>query len=123
MKVFANYDIMSYIDIMSPSNYKEEKLSRNEARKLIAKVMASNPYKVRFTGHSLEEMAKDDLKTTDVLNILKSVDSRIHEEGELYSGSYRYRLHTRFICVVVGFNIIGTELVVVTAWDKRKERK
>lgn len=67
---------------MSPLDYKEQKLSKNEARKQIAKIMRQHPENVRFSKHALIELGRDDLTHTDALNVLTSPDSKIHREGE-----------------------------------------
>ena len=63
----------------------------------------------------MDELKKDDLTIADVLNIIKSSDARITKEPELANGSYRYRLETKRITVVVAFES-ATSFVVVTAW-------
>ncbi len=108
---------------MSHSDYKTIKLDRNEARKLISKITAQHPENIRFSGHSIRELANDQLTTVDALNVLKSPDSKIHSEGELENGSYRYRLETTHLVIVVAFTTDGTGLNIVTAWDKRKGRR
>lgn len=68
--------------------------------------------RVSFSSHALEEMADDDLTTVDCVNVLRG---GIVEPGELERGSWRYRVRTARICVVVAFRP-DEELVVVTAW-------
>lgn len=120
--VVGSYDKMSYIDIMSPISYKTVRLNRAEARKLVSKIMIVTPFNVDFTGHALERMSQQGMIATDVINVLKSLDSKIHIEGELHkSHSYTYRLETRNMVVVVGFYPDGSGLSVVTTWDKRRK--
>ena len=107
---------------MSPSDYKDEKLNRNEARKQIARIMSQSPQNVRFSRHAIEELADDGLAVTDAINVLVSPDSKIHQDGELENGNYRYRLETSNLVIVLGFWRDGSGLNVVTAWDKRKGR-
>jgi hypothetical protein len=107
---------------MSPHDYRSGKLGKNEARKLISKIVVQHPENIRFSGHAIKELAADDLTVTDALNVLKSPDGRIHQDGELESGSYRYRMETANLVVVVAFSVDGASLNVVTAWDKRKGR-
>jgi len=57
-------------------------------------------------------LAKDDLETTDVLNMLAG---GVVEPGEFENGSWRYRIWTARMCVVIAFRS-ETELRVVTAW-------
>lgn len=104
---------------MSKKNFRTDRLAKEEARKLISKVILDGGIDyVVFTTHSLKQMPRRKLITLDVLNVLKSADSKIFEEGELESGSYRYRLQTRTILVVVSFTPKGDKVIVVTAWRK-----
>lgn len=105
---------------MSPIDYKASRLNRNEARKQVTKILSQHPEAVRFSRHALEELEKDDLTTGDALNVLRSPDSKIHKDGELEKGSYRYRVETNNILVVIGFQEDGNGLVVITAWRKGK---
>jgi uncharacterized phage infection (PIP) family protein YhgE len=107
---------------MSPNDYKDQRLSRNEARKQISKIMSQSPGNARFSKHAIEELDKDGLTTADAINVLKSTDAKIFKDGEWENGNYRYRLETSHLLVVVGFWNDGTGLSVVTAWDKRKGR-
>ena len=105
---------------MSPLDYKTVKLSRNEARKRIAEIMAKHPSRVHFTGHALMALADDGLTTADAWNVLKSLSSKIVDEGEYKDGSWRYRLSTTNMVVVVAFEPDGYGLNVITCWDRRK---
>lgn len=93
------------------------KLDRNQARKRIAHIVHNSPEYIRFSRHALEELKKDRLTTVDVINVMKSPDAQIVDEAELEHGSYRYRLGTKKIMVVIAFDSIKS-LVVVTAWRK-----
>lgn len=97
---------------MSPSDYKRIKLHRNEARKLISRLVLDES--VTFSQHAFTRMEDRNVDLQDVWNVLESVDSFISDEGELENGSYRYRLSTNRLVVVIGFNSEGTRLVVVT---------
>ena len=103
---------------MSTMDYKLNKLDRNKARKKLATIMnsTSNPI---FSRHALQELANDDLTTVDAVNVLKSNDAKIVDEGEFENGSYRYRVETAYIMVVIAFNEEGNRIIVITAWDKR----
>ncbi len=111
----------STIDLMSTFDYKTKRLDRNEARKLITKIMNHMPHKVFFSRHALEELKKDGLTTLDAINILKSPGARIYTDGEFEKGSYRYRLETTNMMVVVAFLELGDGMIIITAWDKRKK--
>ena len=68
------------------------------------------------SGHALDEMAKDDLTMIDCTNVLRG---GWVEPAELERGSWRYRVRTSRICVVVAFRS-ESRLVIVTAWRERQ---
>ena len=78
---------------------------------------------IYFSNHAMKEMAQDNLTSIDIWNVLKSLDSRIFDEGELKDNSYRYRLETHFLVVVISFDEKGEGLNIVTVWDKRNKNK
>lgn len=108
---------------MSPNNYKLERVLKNEARKQIAKIIKTHPDHLIFSGHALRELQNDLLTTADAFNVLQSPHARIHSEGEFEHGSYRYRLKTTHLVVVVSFWNDGDGINIITAWDKRKGGK
>jgi hypothetical protein len=55
---------------------------------------------VIFSGHALEEMRKDKLTTVDCTNVLRG---GVVAPGEWERGSWRYRVRTNVISVVVTF--------------------
>lgn len=67
-----------------------------------------------FTRHARQEMVKDDLHEDDCLNVLRG---GVVDPPELHGATqaWRYRVHTRVICVVVEF-ASESKLFVVTAW-------
>jgi hypothetical protein len=60
-----------------------------QARKLIRSILQAGT--VRFSGHVLEEMTKDDLTTVDCTNVLRG---GVVEPPEWNSGTWRYRIRT-----------------------------
>ncbi|MCZ7645586.1 MAG: DUF4258 domain-containing protein [Planctomycetota bacterium] len=94
-----------------------EPLSNADARVRIRKILREGGA-YAFSPHAEEEMAKDGLERTDVLSVLRAgtVDG-----GEFRMGSWRYRVRTNTIWVVVAFRS-PRELRVVTAWRDRKRR-
>lgn len=108
---------------MSIIDFKSKKVDKLRARKLVAELASQAPLNVGFSKHALEELKADGLSTVDALNVLKSPDSKILDEGEFQNGSYRYRLQTNFIMLVIAFWPNGQGLNIVTAWDKRKRRQ
>jgi hypothetical protein len=87
-----------------------EPLDPSRARQLIRKIIDSGTF--RFSGHAFQEMAKDDLTTVDCVNVLRG---GVVEPAEFVSETWRYRVRTNRLYVVVAFRS-ETELVVVTAW-------
>lgn len=65
-----------------------------------------------FTNHAYEEMAKDNLTEVDVRNTLRGGTP---QAGEYVSDSWRYRVTTFRVAVVVAFRST-VHAVVVTAW-------
>lgn len=86
----------------------------NTARKLLRDILVSGI--LRFSEHAKREMEKDQLTTQDVLNTLRA---GVVEPSELVKGSWRHRVKTNRICVVVTLPS-ETEAVVVTAWRIRR---
>lgn len=107
---------------MSPENYAFERLNRNEARKLVSKILAETPANVVFSKHAREEMANDGLSPVDVDNVLRSSSAQILTEAEEKYGKYTYRLETSFIMVVMAFWPRGNGFTIVTVWDKRNKK-
>jgi hypothetical protein len=69
-----------------------------------------------FSGHALTEMAKDKLTTVDCTNVLRG---GVAEPGEFEKGSWRYRVRTARISVVVALRS-ERHAVVVTAWREKQ---
>jgi hypothetical protein len=79
-------------------------------KRLLVALLAAGILSV--TRHAYEEMAKDNLTEIDVRNTLKG---GVVRPGELVSGTWRYRVETSRMAVVVTFRS-ATHAVVVTAW-------
>jgi hypothetical protein len=90
-----------------------EPLTPVDAKRLIGAIL--NEGSVAFSKHSLRELEKDDLTTVDAANMLRG---GIVDPGEFENGSWRYRVRTARMCVVVAFRS-ETELQIVTAWRFR----
>jgi hypothetical protein len=91
-----------------------EPLKPPDAKKLAREIMENGT--VRFSKHALEEMAKDELQTTDCLNMLRAGN---YQPAEYINQEWRYRVGTSRICVVMAFES-DTQLCVVTAWRDRQ---
>lgn len=87
-----------------------EPLSPPDARRLIHQILQDGS--VSFSRHAEQEMAKDNLTMIDVTNILRG---GVVDPPELENGSWRYRVRTARIAVIVAFRS-EPELRVVTAW-------
>jgi hypothetical protein len=84
-----------------------------EAKKRIRSILDTGV--VVPSGHALEEMEKDDLTLVDCTNVLRG---GFVEPAEWERGTWRYRVRTARICVVVAFRS-ESKLAIVTAWRER----
>jgi len=89
-----------------------EPIEPKAAKQLIQKILGAGDARVSFSAHALEELANDSLTTVDAVNVLRG---GVVEYPELERGTWRYRVRTNRIVVVVAFRT-ETHLVVVTAW-------
>jgi hypothetical protein len=87
-----------------------EPLKPADAKNLIRQILLTG--NVVLTSHAQQEMAKDNMTMLDVTNVLRG---GVVDPGEYENGSWRYRVRTGRMCVVVAFRS-EAELVVVTAW-------
>jgi hypothetical protein len=87
-----------------------EPFDPTRAKQLIRNIINSGI--VNFSSHAMEEMKKDSLTTVDCTNVLRG---GVVEPPEVEKGTWRYRVRTNRIYVVVAFRS-ETQLVVVTAW-------
>jgi hypothetical protein len=89
---------------------KGEPFTPADARTRIRRIIKDGT--VDFSRHALKEMEKDNLTTVDCTNVLRG---GWVEPPELRDGTWRYRVRTDHMCVVVAFRA-ETRIVVVTAW-------
>jgi hypothetical protein len=87
-----------------------ERLDPTVAQRLIRKILAEG--QVSWSDHAKAEIAKDKLHIPDCANVLRA---GVVEEPEYERGTWRYRVRTQRICVVVAFRA-ENELAIVTAW-------
>ncbi len=83
-------------------------MTKHEARKLVREILVNGV--VFFSGHARKRMAERKISEADVRNILRG---GWVEPGEWENGSWRYRVCTQRMEVVVTF-AAETKLVVVT---------
>lgn len=92
-----------------------EPLAPDDATRLIKKLVREDA--VSFSIHAGQEMLKDGLTTVDCANVLRA--GVVNEPADFERGTWRYRVHTNRLCVVVAFRS-EAELRIVTAWRKRR---
>lgn len=92
----------------------KEPLEPNRARRLIGEILDKGS--VSFSGHAEKALADDDLSTVDATNVLRG---GVFELAEFENGSWRYRVRTQRMVVVVVFRS-ASEVVVVTAWREKR---
>lgn len=91
-----------------------EPYSPSAVKRLLVAILATGS--LRFSRHAYDEMAKDGLRETDVVNTLRA---GVPQPGEFEDGTYRYRVLTSRLGAVVAFRS-ETQAVVVTAWRIKK---
>jgi hypothetical protein len=89
-------------------------LGNEAAKRLIVQVLKTGM--VTFSGHALNEMAKDELTTLDASNVLRG---GVVEFSEEVNRTWRYRVRTSRMTFVVAFRSEHA-LSVVTAWRKHR---
>jgi hypothetical protein len=92
----------------------KEPLSPPQARRLIQDILARG--EVVSSKHATDEMAKDALTIIDCVNILRG---GVVEPAEWENDSWRYRVHSQRIWVVVAFRS-EERLIIVTAWRSKQ---
>lgn len=107
-----------HVDIMPTQDYKNKRLNREEARKLVTKLSSAG--RVILTNHARLRLLERHIILNDVINVLLSPSMRI-TDGEFEKGSYTYRCYTSKFTVVIGFTVIGDSVVVITVF--KTERK
>ncbi len=110
--VTSNVD-MAPEDASSYSLPEDEPLEPTRAKVLISEILKTGS--VSFSRHARDEMKKDKLESTDATNVLRA--GKV-EPGELDKGTWRYRICTPQIVVVISFRS-SSELRVVTAWRRK----
>jgi hypothetical protein len=83
------------------------------ARTLLREILASG--RLWYSRHATDKMARDQLTTVDLVNVLRA---GAVEPSEFEHGSWRHRVKTNRICVVVVL-VSAREAVVVTTWRLR----
>lgn len=92
----------------------DEPIAEAELRRVIVATLRGGV--LRLTRHALEEMDDDDLVEQDVRNVLRGGR---WDGCDFECGSWRYRVATSRIVVVVAVRS-ASSLVVVTAWRRKR---
>jgi hypothetical protein len=90
-------------------------LTQDQAKRRLREILKSATAAVSFTGHALKEMTADRMTAVDVVNVLRGGWA---DPAEWENGEWRYRIHTRTMCVVVSFPA-DDKVRVITAWRER----
>lgn len=88
----------------------DEPLSRAQVRRLLRVIVEEG--EVTFSKHALEQMKARELTVDDCLAVLRGGWCEFEEE---VNGTWRYRVTTHKICVVVAFRSEDATRVV-TVW-------
>ena len=91
-----------------------EPIKPEEAKRLILQILKSGT--VTYSCHAKEEILADNMTTLDCEYVLRGGFVR---PGEYENGSWRYKVETDRMAVVICFRS-KTQLVLVTAWRKKK---
>jgi len=91
-----------------------EPIKPEEAKRLILQILKSGT--VTYSRHVKEEILADNMTTLDCENVLRG---GVVLPGEYENGSWRYKVETDRMAVVICFRS-KTQLVLVTAWRKKK---
>lgn len=91
-------------------------LHPNQARKWLAEVLrVGGLNRVRLTKHCREEMQNDSLASSDIYNVL--MGGHIYDYPEFEHGTYRYRVETQKIAVIITFEV-PDKIRCITTWRK-----
>jgi hypothetical protein len=91
----------------------DEPLAPDAAKRLLREILRAG--RLTYSSHAKQELLADEITTLDVVNVLRG---GVVRPGEFEHGSWRYRVETQRIAVVVAFRS-ELHLVVVTAWRRR----
>lgn len=92
-----------------------EPLSPDAATALIRRILKEG--QVAVSQHATDEMQADNLTTVDCANVLRA--GAVKQPADLERGTWRYRMETARITVVVAFRS-EQELVIITTWRHKR---
>jgi hypothetical protein len=91
----------------------KEPLAPADAKKQIVAILSGGT--VSFSRHAENEMANDPLGSIDRIDVVNVLRGGVVDPAELVNETWRYRVRTQRISVVVAFRS-EMNLIVVTAW-------
>lgn len=91
-----------------------QRLEPAVAKKLIVKIIEEGS--ISISDHAVKEMEKDGLTAPDCISVMRG---GVVEEPGFENGTWRYRIRTQRIYVVVAFRS-EIELSIVTTWRIQK---
>ena len=104
------------LDLTSSDDLRNKKLDRYHAKRIAQEILRDGT--VSYTTHCESELRDDSMDTVDAANVIRC--GKIEMEPELHkSGSWRYRVETQRMAVVIEIHA-KMRLRVVTAWRKKK---
>lgn len=86
---------------------------QHEAKRFFKEQRAAETLVLILTSHAKEELANDDMDMQDCMNILRA---GIWDPPEWENGSWRYRVRTNKMTVVIEIEFSRCEFTVVTGW-------
>ena len=87
-----------------------------QARRLLSEILQTGEVRFGNSDHAIEEMEKDQLLMSDVLNVLRA---GVVRDPEWENGEWRYHVETPRIVVVICFDSV-TRTIIITAWRRKK---
>lgn len=104
---------------MSHFDYKNKRLAKEEARRLILKLAFEG--KIIYSHHARQRLIERNIILNDVINVLGSNSMRL-ADGEFNKGGYTYKCSTNKFSVVVGITTNGNGLIVITVFKIEREK-
>jgi hypothetical protein len=93
----------------------KEPVPPDAATRLIKQIALTGD--VASSKHASDELHADHMTTGDCLNVMRC--GAVKQPADLEHGSWRYRIETNLMTVVVAFRS-ETEVTIVTAWRHRR---
>jgi len=89
------------------------RMGNNRVRKVLTEILKSRPNNIVITSHCKKELKNDDLIVNDLINVLHK--GMIYQDPEFEHGSWRYRVETNKITVIITFEK-PQKIICVTTW-------